>query len=61
MLAESAKTGERHDGRNAPSVLESRDSTPRPTLAQIDVTRDQSSKWQQVVVAQGDNWASTTR
>lgn len=48
MLVESAGNGTRHDGRNAPNVLASNDSTPRPTLADIGISRDDSSRWQKL-------------
>jgi hypothetical protein len=59
MLAESAERGERAS-RESPKAqgkhVVARDMLPPPTLAQIGVTRDQSSKWQQVAALSDDEF-----
>lgn len=50
MLLESAAKGERHDG-HGDQKSESRDTTPKPTLAQIGITKDQSAQWQKLARA----------
>jgi hypothetical protein len=55
MLADSAKSGERHDGhKNLKKGPESSPATPGPTLAAIGVTKGQSSKWPQVAALTDD-------
>lgn len=61
MLTKSAEKGERATRQNAKATrgnhVEDRDMMP-PTLAQIGVTRDQSSKWQQVGAVSDEEFES---
>jgi len=56
MLAQAATTGERHDGhKNLKKGPELKPTTPSgPTLAAIGVSKDQSSKWQEVAALTDD-------
>lgn len=47
MLRQLSDAGDRHTGRND-SRVESHDATPRPTLDDIGITKDQSSRWQSI-------------
>ena len=57
MLRESAEKGERAvNGDNRHTLKTSDVATSSPTLAQIGVSRDQSSKWQQVAALSDDEF-----
>jgi hypothetical protein len=54
ILKRQAENGERHDGRNAPNVLASRDATP--TLSDLGIPRDRASRAMQLAAVPEDEF-----
>lgn len=57
LLIEMKRRGERHNGRgNNPPRLESQPTTSTPQLADLRITRDQSSKWQKLAAVPAEDF-----